>query len=351
MRTACAAMLSLLLAACGDDAAVRGDERGGAVAIGDEDFARVEHGELERGPLISGRLTTERQAIVRAQVGGPILEVRAEPGEPVTRGQLLARIDDAALADQRLSGRSAVSSAETAVRVASREADRLAALAEAGAVATQQVETARQAVRAAEAQLADARARLALAEEQVGRTRVRAPLTGVISARPVNAGDVVQPGAELFTIVDPSEIRLEGTIPAAELTDVDVGDPVRFEVTGYPDRTFEGQVARIRPSADPTTGQVRLAVTVPNTERDLVSGLLARGRVGVETERGQSLVTVVRDGRTVAVPVEIGLRDPLTEQVLVRSGLQPGEIVLLGAAQGLTPGTEVEVPPPAAPAS
>ena len=312
-----------------------------------------------RGPLLSGRIAPEHQATVRAEVGGPVLSVEAEPGEPVRRGKVLARIDAAALQEQRISARSAVASAKVALTVAQREAKRLDALVQAGAVSQQELESARRNVTAARAQVADAEARLALAEEQLARTAVRSPMTGIVSERPVNAGDVVQPGAALFTIVDPSSMRMEGWIPATEFTDVKVGHPVQFEVTGYTDRMFDGRVSRINPTADPSTGQVRLTVSIPNAGRTLAGGLLARGRIGVERasgllvpaaalreQEGRQTATAVRGGKAAHIPVSIGVQDPLTETVHIRSGLNEGEVVLLGGAQALSDGTPVQLPEP-----
>jgi RND family efflux transporter MFP subunit len=362
MRELAAALFTCVaLVACGENgdstATVRGEERTAAVSVGAEDLAVVEEGSLQRGPLVSGRLAPEQQATVRAEVGGSVVAVLAEPGEDVREGAVLARLDAAALRDQMLSARSAVSSAQTSLEVARREAERMRTLVEAGAAAEQQHETARRNATAAAAQLADAEARLALAREQIAQTTVRSPITGTISERPVNAGDVVQPGTALFTVVDPSSMRLEGAIPAGQLTEVDVGDPVQFEVTGYPDRTFEGQITRINPTADPATGQVRLFASIPNAEGDLVGGLFARGRISVEQAaglivpasaigetEGQPMVAIVRNNIVRHLPVEIVLRDPLAERVLIRDGLQPGDVVLLGAAQGLTEGTEVRIP-------
>jgi RND family efflux transporter MFP subunit len=351
---------AMLAFACGGSTAPA-PERPTAVRVGAEDVARVESGQLERGPVVAGRLTPEKQAVVRSEVGGAITSVRAEPGEQVARNQVLATIDAAALRDQLLSARSAASSARAALAVARREAERMQTLADAGAVATQESENAQRAVTAAQAQVADADARVSSAQEQLSRTTVRSPIDGAVSERPVNAGDVVQPGAALFTIVDPSSVRLEGAIPAAQFSEVHIGDPVHFEVTGYPDRRFDGTVTRINPTADPATGQVRVTVTLPNTGHDLVAGLFARGRIGTEVARGPIVpasavreedgatqLTVVRDGKAETVPVTVSLRDPLTEQVLVESGVEPGDLVLLGAAQGLTAGTPVSISAPEA---
>jgi RND family efflux transporter MFP subunit len=190
---------AMLAFACGGSTAPA-PERPTAVRVGAEDVARVESGQLERGPVVAGRLTPEKQAFVRSEVGGAITSVRAEPGEQVARNQVLATIDAAALRDQLLSARSAASSARAALAVARREAERMQTLADAGAVATQESENAQRAVTAAQAQVADADARVSSAQEQLSRTTVRSPIDGAVSERPVNAGDVRHPGAAHETL-------------------------------------------------------------------------------------------------------------------------------------------------------
>ena len=132
---------------------------------------------------------------------------------------------------------------------------------------------------AGQAQLEDARARLASAQKNLDNTVIKSPYDGVVSERQANAGDIVSPGTPLFTVVDPSTMRLEGAVPADQLGAVRVGAPVRFSVTGYPGRTFEGSVTSVYPSADPQTRQVRLFARIPNTGNGLVAGLYATGRV------------------------------------------------------------------------
>jgi RND family efflux transporter MFP subunit len=345
--------------ACGGSDRASGEERPAPIRVGPEDFAVVREGTLERGPILSGRLTAERQATVRAEAAGTLQRVEAEPGQRVREGQVLARIEDSAVRDQLLSARSSVTSQRSALEVARRDVERMSTLVEAGAAARSELEAAALQAKAAEAQLAEAEARLALANEAAADTTVRAPISGVVSDRPVNAGDVVQVGTILFTIVDPSSMRLEAAIPAGELSQVDTGDVVKFEVTGYPDREFEGRISRIFPIADPATGQVRLIATLPNTDGQLVGGLFARGRISVAhatgpiapaaalTEKdGATSVTLVRDGTVRHLPVDVVLRDPLTEQVVLVSGVRAGDAVLLGAAQSLSEGAEVRLDRP-----
>ena len=107
----------------------------------------------------------------------------AAEGQQVRRGALLARIEDQALGDAYKSAQSAVRSAEQALGVAEREAARTESLVKGGALAERELDTARNAVTAAQAQLEDARSRLASAAKQLGNLTIRSPLDGVVAGR------------------------------------------------------------------------------------------------------------------------------------------------------------------------
>ena len=328
-----------------------------AVTVGPENIVVAQAGVVHTGPTLSGNLKAEREATVRAEVGGPVLATYAEKGQHVASGQILARIDDTALRDQYLSARSAVSTAAEAASVARRNLERSRRLVQAGALADKDLEAAQVQASTGSSQLQDARARLALAQKQLEKTQIRAPIAGVVSDRPVSAGDVVQPGMGLFTVVDPGSMRLDAAVPADQLGSVHVGAPVFFSVNGYPGRSFQGKVARINPAADPATGQVPIYVTIPNTGGTLVGGLYAQGRVAAETRRGIIVPTTavsddgnapptvlrIKGGRVESVTVQVGLRDEQAETVELMAGLTPGDTLLVGAAQGITPGTPVRV--------
>ena len=200
--------------------------------VGTENIAVVISGVLQTGPTVSGNLMPEREAMIRAQVGGSVLQTYADQGQAVRRGQTLARIDAGGLQDVYLSARAGVTAATSSADGASRELGRSEKLLAAGAIAERDIEQARRASANANAALADARARLVTAQKQVGHTVVSSPMSGIVSERPVSAGDVVQSGAAMFTVVDPSSMRLEGSVPSEELTQVKVGAPVPSIVHG-----------------------------------------------------------------------------------------------------------------------
>jgi RND family efflux transporter MFP subunit len=329
------------------------------MVVGPENITVASNGSIMTGPSISGTLEPDREAVLRAQVSGSVLQTYADQGQAVNAGTVLARIDASGIQDAYTSARAGLVSARNAADVAAKDLARNEKLLAAGAIAERDIDQSRRASIAAQAALEDANSRLATAEKAYRSTTVTAPFTGVVSERPVSAGDVVQPGTALFTVVDPSSMRLEASVPAEQLASIRIGVPVNFTVSGYPGRQFVGRITRINPTADPTTRQVRIYVSIPNEGRALVGGLFANGRMSTATKMGlvvpQSAVDVrgsipsvmrVRQGKAEKVQVQIGLTDKTSETIEVLSGVQAGDTLLLGAAQGITPGTLVRISAP-----
>jgi RND family efflux transporter MFP subunit len=326
------------------------------VVLGPDDVVRVEPRELESGPVLSGTLQARRAATMRAEVQGAVMEMLVEQGQKVKKGQLLARIEDTSVQDQLLAARTAVRVARNGLRVARAEEARNRKLSEAGVITRRDLERAQLARHQAQAQLSEAEARLALARQQVGRTRIRSPFAGVVSERHASAGDIVQPGTALYTVIDPTSLRLEASVPAAQLGTLKPGVEVDFNVAGYGDRSFEGRVERINPAVDPGTGQVRLYVTLPNTGQKLLTGLSAEGRVAalrrqvpavpvsaVDVRAEPPTVLRVKDGRVERVAVTLGMTDELERLVELRSGVQEGDVLLRASSGDIAEGTRVEV--------
>ncbi|HET9635124.1 MAG TPA: efflux RND transporter periplasmic adaptor subunit [Gemmatimonadaceae bacterium] len=344
----------------GDNASAAETSKTDAITVGPENIAVVSNTTIMSGPSISGTLEPEREAVLRAQVSGSVLQTYADQGQAVSPGTVLARIDASGIQDAYTSARAGVVAARNAYDIATKDQARNEKLLAAGAIAERDIEQSRRAAIAAQAALEDANSRLASAERQYRSTTVTAPFAGVVSDRPVSAGDVVQPGTALYTVVDPSSMRLEASVPAEQLSLIRVGVPVAFTVSGYPGRQFVGHITRVNPTADPTTRQVRIYVSIPNAGRTLVGGLFASGRVSTATKNGlvvpasavdvrgtQPVVTRVKGGKAEHVNVQIGLTDKSTETTEILAGLYAGDTLLLGAAQGITPGTPVKVTAPA----
>jgi len=332
------------------------------VEIGADGIAIAETAVISSGPLLSGTLVADRTAQIRAEVPGSVVQVLVDEGSTVAQGASLARIDDRAISDAFLSARSALAAAEAGRELAARELTRAERLAQAGAIADRDLENAKRGDLLARTAFDDAQARFAAANKQKDAAGVLAPYAGVVSERFVNPGDVVTPGAPLFTVVDPATMRLEAAVPAEQLGQVRMGATVTFTVTGYPGRTFQGRISAVNPSADPQTRQVRLFVRIPNAGNKLVAGLFAEGRVAADArtvltvpeaavdQRGlRPAVLRLKGGKTEKVEVTLGTFDKATERFEITAGIAVGDTVLVGGALGTAVGTPLVVKPAAAP--
>jgi RND family efflux transporter MFP subunit len=144
-------------------------------------------------------------------------------------------------------------------------------------------------------------------------------------------------------------------VPAEQIGRLRAGTEVEFTVSGL-DRRITGKIDRINPVVDPATRQVRIYVAIPNQDRALVAGLFAEGRVATDTKRAVAVpvsaidsrgtspvVHVIKGGRVAQSTVQLGVRDEAAELVEVLAGVADGDTLLLGSAQGLTPGSRVRV--------
>jgi RND family efflux transporter MFP subunit len=311
---------------------------------------------LQSGPQFSGTLVPDRAAQLRAQVAGPVLALYAEEGSPVTAGMPVALIDTTTLAEAARSAHSQLASAQLGADVAKRNYDRSVTLHNAGAIADRDLETAHNQSAMADAAVADATSKLATAEKQLANAVVRAPFAGVVSERPASTGDVLQVGALILTVVDPTVLRLEASVAAEYLAAVHVGTRVAFTVNGDSTHYHEARVARINPAVDSVTRQVRLYISVPNADRSLATGLFAEGRVTVAERRALALpldaidrttstpsVRRVRGGKVAVIPVTLGLRDEVAERVEVTGAVARGDTLLIGAALTTPAGAVVRI--------
>jgi RND family efflux transporter MFP subunit len=326
------------------------------IELGAEDVVVVSTDVVRSGPAISGTLVPIRNAQLRAEIGGSVLETVADQGQHVAANQVLARIESAAVRDAFTSAQVSLATAELAARHADEQVKRMDTLLAAGAIAERDHEAVLEQDAQAHAMVANAKAGLVQAEKALANTEIRAPFAGVVSERDVSAGDVIGPGSPTFGVVDPSRLQFEATVPAAQIATVHVGDPVSFTLNGYNGRTFAGSIVRTSPVADPATRQVQVFAEIKNPDNNIVGGLFATGRIVTQSSRGlvaplsaidtrylKPSVLRLREGKVERVDVALGLRDEVAERVEITAGVAAGDTLLLGQAQGLTPGTPVRV--------
>lgn len=335
----------------------------------------------------SGYVNARRRATVSARVTGKITEVLVEEGMPVTRGQVLARLDDSvaraalALAEaQFASAQSDLGEIEVRLREARTNQARWRRLAAAGVVAAAELDRIDAEVDALTARLGAANSAVSVAGKQVALRRVdvtdmivRAPFDGVAISKDAQAGEMVSPVSAgggftrtgISTIVDMSSLEIQVDVNEASINRVSRGQPVTAVLEAYPEWRIAGRVITTVPAADrqKATVQVRIAFDEidPRILPDMsVNVSFLRESTGSQTtqparprldvprravrfEDGQPVVFVVDGGRAERRPVRLGTGDG--DHVEIQSGLSGGERIVIEAPDNLTNNSRVREAP------
>ena len=318
---------------------------------------QVERGSIARTAAVSGVVEPIRTVGVNSQLAGALLQVLVQEGDAVRAGTPLARMDDRELAAQ-------LAAAEASYQVAEAAYQRAEQLRDRKVITVPEYERDRTAFAAAKAQYDQLRTR-------IGYATVRAPVSGVITEKHVETGDVIGNQARLFSIADVSSMVVRVGVSELDVVELKSGDRVFLRLDAYPDRELTGRIRRIFPAGDPTTRLVPVEVAIDPASASMVRpGFLARVTFALSTHdnvllipqsaiigaQGNEAVFAVEDGKAVRRTIETGLT--ARGMVEVRTGLQEGEeIVFVGAnslrdgmgVRAIAPGSEAAAAAAAAP--
>jgi HlyD family secretion protein len=375
----------------------RSQERGVEVRV-----EEVGTRELVATITATGSVRARRQVNISSDISGRVVQLNVDEGDAVERGQVLLRIDRSQTEAAVARARAALAQAEAQVAQqrsnliqAHRDSDRLRDLmARDPDMASRQsmddaetrVEVQRSLLQAAEHGVAQARAALEETEDQLAKTTIAAPISGLVTRLNIEEGETVvigtmnNPGSLLLTISDLAVVEAVLSVDETDIPHISVGDSAVVELDALPGRQFAARVEKIgnsaiRPTGSPSPGaqtstdfEVILTLLDPPSElrpdlsavadiivnrradavavpiisvtvRDRENGAIARdtatspgGPLSRRTTPGrQEGVFVLQDGRAVWRPIELGITGQEYFEIL--SGVEPGESVVAGPFQ------------------
>lgn len=352
--------------------------------------AVIARGDLSQTLTLAAEFRPYQEIEVHAKVAGYVKSINVDVGDRVKAGQLLAVLEIPELQDDmatdeagvKRSGeevnraRADLARAESAHEVAHLGAARLSAVMRQrpNLVAQQDIDEAQGRDRIAEAQVATAKAAVAAAQEQLAvaragqnktktlfaYARITAPFAGVITRRYADTGAMIQAGtssqSQAMPVVRLSQnnlLRLIIQVPESAVSRIHSGAPVAVKVASL-GRTFEGKVARFAERLNLDTRTMETEVDVPNPALELVPGMYAYASITTDAARGvviapvqaverkddkTTVLVVGRDGTLQVRAITVGLEAP--DRVEVRSGLEAGDLVVIGSRTQLKPGGAV----------
>jgi RND family efflux transporter MFP subunit len=305
--------------------------------------------------MLNGSIEGKTSAIISAKLAGRIEQVLVQEGQHVNAGDPLAKLESAELVNSVRTALDAVTKAQVNYDLALSDYQRYQKLYSQGAIAQQTLDTAEAKKRIAQAELSSAVTSQSNAQEQYGYGVIVAPVDGVVANVTATVGQVVSPGAALMAVQDISQVYVVVNIEQKDLSMVQVGQKAEVMVDTYADKVFVGVVELINPEAGTANRMFRTKVKVDNTDGALKAGMFSKVQLAtgdavqsltipqgaVIQKQGIYYVFTVEDDKAVRHQVEIGTATG--ETIQIKSGLQPGEKVVVSNVSQLKDGDSVKV--------
>ena len=344
---------AVLIAGCHQHAAERTSGPPRVVVV------EPERRDMVRSITLPGDLIGAKEAALHANVQGYVRSIDVDRGDRVHKGQVIAVLEVPELAQQ-------LERARAEYRVKQLTADRVSRVwhEDARLVALEDVDAAAGAASAAAAEVAHL-------EALVGYTRIVAPFDGVVTARYVDAGALMQAAGQLGTVLSGGSVVASGPAPLVTIADIDslrvyvyvpesdtgsieLGQPATLRLAQFPESDFHGTVARFSKALDLRTRTMLTEVDLPNPDHTLYPGMSADVTIEFERHAGAltlpvtainqspsgAYVLAVRNGRLVQVPVQTGFRRD--ETIEITSGLNGDEQVARYPSAQLEVGAPVQ---------
>ena len=391
---------AVMLGGCGGHPQQRGP-----VAL-DVDVAQAQRRDIATYLNLDGQIAPLQESTLSFQQSGPVSQIYVNQGDRVSKGELLAKIDDSTLraqlaqveaqiAQSQAQAQSSaqnvpITQANTAQAVASAKAalanakltyDQDTQLFKQGYVSQSQLEQARAAYVAAQSQYQTAlsnkgttgvqtsqaqaaqeavhanQAQANILRTEIGQTALYAPFDGVVTARLMDPGAMASPGNPVLRVSQVSTVWINVNVPDEDLSYVHSGTPVSFTASQLGSRKFSGTVTTV--NAVPTQGTLSYQARIrqPNPDDSLRGGMLVSVTVQKErhnnavvvpreavaqTDQGANVFIVTKDNKAQQVPVQLGVQTDTLSEVRSPK-IQPGTTVITTRPDALQNGSTVAV--------
>jgi RND family efflux transporter MFP subunit len=322
----------------------------------------IEPAKVSDAARFSGDIQAEKEVAHAFRIGGRLLERPVNVGDTVSEGQVIARLEDQTERSTVVAAEAAVYAARGEVSKRETDFDRQSQLMAQGFTTRPRYDEARQRLVTAQAAYEDAKAQLESARDRLGFTELRATVSGTVTARGAEPGEVVQAGQSVVSVARGDGRDAVFNIAARFIEAAASEIVVDVTLVSDPTVSVQGRVREIAPQADPQTGTFRVRVGLDNAPATMVLGAPVTGSVTLETEAAivipaSALTMLDRDpavwvidpgtGAVQKRAVDVVRFEPRT--VVLSGGVAPGERIVTGGIQALHPGQRVRVLEPPSP--
>ena len=309
--------------------------------------------QIQRTGRGQGALFAHETIILSNKQEGYVSTVEVDFGDQVSRGQMLAQMEQEELALEVELAESAVTQAEALYIRAAAENERIQELFAEQIIPPQRRDTAEAEYKVAAAQVETAKKALALAEKRLRDTRIVSPVNGFVQERFANPGEYKTAASKLFEVVVVNPLKLRAPVPERFAAVARIGMAMRVEVEALPGEMFDGRLTRMAAQVDHRTRTLLIEAEIPNPDRKLRPGYFAHitgvlgeeealfiPRLGLSRYAGVERVFVVKDNVVTSREVQSGAEDG--EWIEIAEGLAADDVVAVSRLNRLADGMAVQ---------
>ena len=242
----------------------------------------VEKGSVESKIAYLGNLEAYKEVHVYSTIPTRITELKVDVNNWVNAGDVLAVVENLKIKQGVLQTEAGLKSAQAQYDNVTTEWQRIQKLYEQNAVSKSQYDAVKTQKEAAEAMVNQAKAGMKSAKEQMNDSYIKAPITGIISARNFNIGDQTSPQFPVFTVVQMNKIKIMIDIVEAQISQIQQGQKAYIKVDTYPGEVFIGKVDKKYPTINPMTRTIKCEIVIDNSDLRLKPGGFARVEIVVD---------------------------------------------------------------------
>jgi RND family efflux transporter MFP subunit len=332
--------------------ALSGRSDGSATTVQRATFVHTEivrPGPRQVSVTLTGTVQARFSADLSFRVTGRVRERLVDVGNHVDRGEVLARLDAAEQQADLDAAMAAVTAAETQLRVAQATFDRQNRLLSSGFTTRPLFDQAQEGLRTAQGSLEAANAQLGTAKDALGYTELRAGASGVITARSVEAGQVVQAGQPVFSLAQDGERDAVFDVYEAALFGDFDGGPVALTLVSDPDVKASGKVREVSPAINAKSATIRVKVTIQNPPAAMTLGSAVAGTANwkpvaqiavpwraLMATGSKPAVWVVEPSTMTASLKPVTVAGYEAGSVVIKDGLEPGERIVVDGGKLLS---------------
>jgi len=320
-------------------------------SIAEQSIIKVSFKKIPYKVRAVGLLQAYQEVEISSEISGKIKKIHCNVGDEVSKGELLAEMDDEFREISLQKKRALLRKAEASKTKAQKDSKKSGQLLKEGVISDSESDNTMLEQQFAEAELSLARSEIRTAEKELRDTKIKAPFNGKIALKNVELGKRVAPGQNIFTLVDIHKVKIVVQISEMDIARLAVNNTAKIALDSLEGEEFQGRVATIGLKADDSTRSFPVEIIVDNPDEKLLPGMVAAVSILSEKPRklilipqhamhslnNMKVVYIMKDNKVTQSPIQTSGK--INDLLIVEKGLIAGDMLIVSGVDSTNTGS------------